>query len=354
MATGYQDIENRICAQIKRGDLKPGDRVGPIRQIAADFGVSPVTADRALRELARKGVLNHVPRHGFFVSAPELQIRGKIHAIVRPIDRKTPFGETLSGIIGEAWPRGYSISVSLSQNNTEQSLEAAQRAVLEQVDGVVYMVAGEMGNFAMNREPVKLLIDQGLPVVTIGHCDLPGIESVPGVSSAHEQAGFEITRHLLSKGLKRLAVLGVFPNQDEQYILEGCRRACREADVPLRPNWVRFHLPGESVAQDVQYLLNSGKRPDAIFALSDLVAAETMDEIIQTGLKVPDDISVVGFGDYPIAELVRPALTTMRINLQAVGSLATNTLIRMIEGHPYDTSHTEIPCQLIVRDSCLH
>lgn len=353
MASGYQDIENILQRRIEQGDLKPGDRVGPIRQLAETLGVSLVTADRALRELTRKGVLTRAARQGFFVAAPAVRLKGNIHAILVTLDRRTPFADLLNGIIDEVWPQGYQLSVSCSQGSIDTCMEAARRAVLEPVRGVIYMAGGQTGDFEKNREPIGHLLQQALPVVTVGHCRLQGVPPLPGVSSAHEQAGYDMTRHLLSKQLKKIAVLGIPPNQDEQAIIAGCQRACHEANVPLRPNWIRFHGPSESVAQNVQYLLNGGKRPDAIFALSDLVATEVMAEIRRAGLSVPRDISIVGFGDYPIAELVRPALTTMRINLHAVGSLAANTLIRMIEGRSYSTAHTEIPCQLLVRDSCI-
>ncbi len=352
MATGYQDIEKQLIQRIEQGKLKPGDRVGPIRKLAEDFEASLVTADRALRELTRKGILNHVARQGFFVAEATQRLKGKIHVVMVSLDGKSPFCDLLDGIVGEAWPRGYQISVSCTQGKVEMCIEAVQRAMLEQVDGVIYMPGGQTKDFEKNRGPLKMMTDLPLPVVTVGRCRLPGLNPIAAVSSAHDQAGYTMAQHLLSRKLDQIAIVGVQPNQDEQAIIDGCQRAFREAKISIRPNWIRFHSRSESVAQDIQYLLHGRKRPTAIFALSDRVAAEAMSEIAQASLSIPEDIQVVGFGGYAIGELIRPTLTTMRINLHAVGGIAADLLIRQIEGHTVEAKHTPVPCQLLVRESC--
>lgn len=349
---GYREIERLIARRIEDGELRPADRVGPIRELARQLGVSVLTADRALRELAQQGVLRRVPRQGFFVAEAVMHLKGRIHAILPTLDSRTPFSDLLDGILGEVWPLGYQLSVCCTQWNVDTCVQAAQRAILERTDGVIYTPAGYGEEFQRNREALKALLDNGLAVTTLGHCRLQEFPELPGVSSAHEQSGYEMTRYLLGQGARRIAVLGVQPNQDEEALLAGYRRALEEADLPFRPRLLRFHPPGESSRSDVKHFAHARKRPDALFALSDREAAEAIVELGRQGLSVPGDMPVVGFGDYPLGRLVSPPLTTMRINLREVGSIAAGMLIEMIENEHREPRRIELPCELVVRASC--
>ena len=351
-ATGYREIKRLITRRIEKGELRPGDRVGPIRELAARLGVSVVTADRALRELAQQGVLERVARQGFFVAQAVMHLKGRIHAIIPTLDARTPFSDLLDGILSEVWPLGYQLSISCTQWNVDTCLQAAQRAVLERTHGVIYTPAGYGEDFQRNGEALRVLRDNGLAMVTVGHCRLQEFPLLPGVSSAHEQSGYEMTRYLLRKGAQRIAVVGVQPNQDEEALLAGYRRALEEAHLPYHPRLMRFHPPGESSRLNVKHFAHARERPDALFALSDREAAEAILELGRQGLSVPEDMPVVGFGDYPLGRLVTPPLTTMRINLHEVGSIAAGMLVEMIEDEHRDPRRIELPCELVVRKSC--
>ena len=351
-AKGYREIQRLITRRIEDGELHPGDRVGPIRELAKQLDVSALTVDRALRELAQQGVLDRVPRQGFFVAKAVMHLKGRIHAILPTLDSRTPFSDLLDGILGEVWPLGYQLSVCCTQWNVDTCLQAVHRAVLERTHGVIYTPAGYGDDFQRNREALKVLRDKGLAVATVGHCRLQEFPQLSGVSSAHEQSGYEMTRYLLGRGERRIAVLGVQPNQDEEALLAGYRRALEEAGLPFRPRLLRFHPPGESSRLNIKHFAHARERPDAIFALSDREAAEAIVELGRLGLSVPGDVPVVGFGDYPLGRLVTPPLTTMRINLREVGSIAAGMLIEMIENEHREPRRIELPCELVVRESC--
>jgi LacI family transcriptional regulator len=94
--------------------------------------------------------------------------------------------------------------------------------------------------------------------------------------------------------------------------------------------------------------------PTAIFASNDVMAMGAMDAVRTRGLRVPDDISIVGFDDIPQAELIHPALTTVRQPLEQMGRVATQVLLDLLKNPLKQTNRIELPTELVVRSSTLH
>lgn len=208
-------------------------------------------------------------------------------------------------------------------------------------------------------EPLEKLHSDGLPVVLVDtlatHADLPAIVT-DNYGGAHAAV-----RHLLELGHRRIAcVEGLMEYPCCQERTRGYTDALAEAGISHRPELVRDGgFSAETVADSTRALLSLPKRrrPTAVFAHSDITAYAVMETVEDAGLKVPDDISVIGFDDIASSEHVRPALTTVRQPFEEMGRQAAELLFATIEGGPGETGQSRqpprlsLPTSLIVRDS---
>jgi LacI family transcriptional regulator len=172
----------------------------------------------------------------------------------------------------------------------------------------------------------------GVPLVAVGSTDLPGF---PVVDVDNAQGGYDATRHLLARGHRRIATIvgpRVWPSAAAR--LEGYRKALREAGVPEDSALVEY-APAwglDSGRAAATRLLDAGADFTAVFAHSDLLALGAIRRFREAGLRVPNDVSVVGYDDLPVADYVEPALTTVHQPMHEVGALAAALLLEQLAG----------------------
>ena len=191
-----------------------------------------------------------------------------------------------------------------------------------------------------------------IPVVAIdphtGHSDVPTVDSdnVAGAMLA--------TEYLLRLGHRRIALLGGRPDLESARLREeGFRRAMSAAGVPVDESLVRvggYRL--ETAEGPARELLTLPERPTAVFAANDLSAILTMEVARELGLRVGEDISVVGFDNIPESALAEPALTTVSQPLHEIGATALRILVELLEGGTPESTHVRLPTSLVVRSSC--
>lgn len=351
MAT-YQSVKEGISKAIQRGRYSPGDRVGPLRTLSEEFESSIVTVDRAVRELAREGVLVREPNRGFYVSSENRTIKGFVSAIIATLRAETSFPNFLNGVEQSFKARRYQVSLCTTQNDLEQAMAGARWAVQTGSQGVIYVPVSGGVQFDRNREVLEYLSGHNIPVAIAGHCRLEGTHEYSNVTSAHRRGGYEMARHLLGRGLRRIALLGAVPNQDHLEIIEGYKQALAEYGVSFDERDLHFLRPDEQASVLAKKLFAGGNRPEAMFCLADGLAGEAMLGLAELGLSVPDDAAVVGFGDFPICRYLPVPLTTVRVRHEEEGHLLANMLIDRIEGSDGPARHIEVPCDLVVRKSC--
>ncbi|WP_432937506.1 LacI family DNA-binding transcriptional regulator [Kribbella sp. CA-253562] len=176
---------------------------------------------------------------------------------------------------------------------------------------------------------------------------------VTSVGSTNFAGGMAATQHLLSLGHRRIAYLGGPPTSGcNQARMNGYRGAMEAAGLPVPKEyiWLREFLYDDGLAGGAA-LLDLPEPPTAIFAGSDEVALGAMEAARARGLRVPEDLSVVGFDDTQVARLASPQLTTVRQPIREMGAVALRTALRLAAGEKVDSHHVELATQLIVRDS---
>jgi LacI family transcriptional regulator len=193
---------------------------------------------------------------------------------------------------------------------------------------------------------------ENFPIVLLGQ--LPG-SNIPFVDVDNVGAAKQAVEHLIGLGYRRI---GIITNASLEYTaafdrLTGYRQMLKEANILLDEQLVRYgNFSEESGRLAMTQLLNLPKPPNAIFVASDLVAFGALQVIKERGLRVPDDIALVGFDDVPLARYVDPPLTTMQLPAYQLGYQAATLLIQLTGGDTVDDQRILLQTQLVVRQSC--
>jgi DNA-binding LacI/PurR family transcriptional regulator len=331
------------------------------RDIADIAGVSQATVSRALRnsplvrEETRDRIQQIARELNYFVNRNAAGLRthqSKTIALLLFDDTDDTDAlmnlflmSLLNNIVRSASDLGYDVLVSLQQLTDDWHIEyqASHRA-----DGLILL---GYGDYVEYREKLAALANANTRFMIWG----PLVKDQPGHSFGCDNVngGFQATSHLLGLGRRQVAFIGSTsrrsPEHDDRYA--GYSRALREAglepDPALKFSADNSEHQGYEAARE---LLNSGRSFDAIFAGTDLIAIGAMRALQDTDKCIPEDVSVVGFDDMPLAAYVSPALTTVQQNSETGAEGLVRGIVGLIEGEPIES--TLMAPKLIVRKSC--
>jgi LacI family transcriptional regulator len=183
---------------------------------------------------------------------------------------------------------------------------------------------------------------------------LPG-SNFPFVDVDNQGGAALATRHLIGLGHKRIALITnaapVYTASADR--LAGYRQALEAAGLPFAPELVRYgNFTPQSGVAAMEELLQVEPRPSAVFVASDTVALGALQCLRRRGLRIPEDLAVVGFDDIPLVEFIDPPLTTVRLPAFGLGWGAGELLTRMIAGEEINNPRIILETELIVRESC--
>ena len=328
------------------------------RDIAEIAGVSQATVSRALRNspLVREETRNKIQQIArdlnYFVNRNAAGLRthqSNTIALLLFDDSDTKmnlfFLSMLDNITRSASRLGYDVLVSLQQLNDDWHIEyqASHRA-----DGLILL---GYGDYAEYREKLAALAAANTRFIIWG----PPVEDQPGHSFGcdNESGGYEATSHLLELGRRRIAYVGRMARRSPEHAARynGYARALREVGMTPDDN---IRVPADNSEtqgyEAAQTLIERGEEFDALFASTDMIAIGAMRAIQAAGLRIPEDIAVVGFDDMPLAAYVSPGLTTMRQNAQRAGDALVEGIVHLIEGGSFESG--VMAPKLIIRESC--
>ena len=175
---------------------------------------------------------------------------------------------------------------------------------------------------------------------------------VSSIGTTNFSGGLAATQHLLSLGHSRIAYLGADAGTYNQARRHGYRAALEAAEISVPHEYVRLgSWDYEAGVAGGAALLSLNPRPTAVFAATDESAAGVIEAARLQGLRVPEDVSVVGFDDTSVARLLSPPLTTVRQPLREMGQVALRTALRLAAGEQLDSHHVELAAELVVRSS---
>lgn len=319
--------------------------------VAREAGVSPSTVSRILNGTAkvaddkRDAVLAAIARMNF---APNQMAQGlkkgrsmTIGIVVQDISSPF-FDETLRGVDDGLKGTGYASVIVSGHWNAEEEAQRMRLLLARKVDGII-LLSGRMA------DDTVLAFANQRPIVSTGRA-LDTAKAL-GFKLDNEHGAWLAVRHLIELGHRRIAfVSGPANNNDADERLAGYTRALREADIPLDPQLIvegNFHEASGLLA--VNRLFDTQQQFSAVFAANDLSAYGVRLALYRKGIRVPDDISLVGFDDLPGSSYTTPPLTTIRQPLYDIGLIATHSLLRLING---ETVHGTVPpLELVVRET---
>lgn len=257
-----------------------------------------------------------------------------------------PFFLSMLGSITRACSdKGYDLLVSFQQmhNDWHAEFEDSNKA-----DGIILL---GYGDFVDYEEKLQQLIEQDTRFVRWG----AEVKQLPIVSVGCDNfhGGYQVTEHLIKKGRQNFAFIGGAsshaPEFFDRYLGHG--KAIRDNNLTLDEK-LQFDAISteESGFQAATELIDSGYKFDALFGASDLIAIGAMRALKERGIKVPEEVAIVGFDDIPMASFTSPPLTTAKQNTKLAGELLVNSLLKLIQEEEVTT--TLMPTSLIIRKSC--
>ncbi|MBD8059297.1 LacI family DNA-binding transcriptional regulator [Cellulomonas sp. JH27-2] len=213
-------------------------------------------------------------------------------------------------------------------------------------------LGGTLIDGAIIVTPTVVAAQNGIPVVAVD--PHTGPSGAPTVDSDNFAGSVLATEYLLGLGHRRIALLGGRPDLESARLREdGFRHAMAAAGVPVDEALVRNgDFRPDSATAPAHDLLTLDDRPTAIFAANDLSAIRTMEVARELGLRVPDDLSVIGFDNVPESALANPPLTTIAQPLQDMGATALHMLVDLIAGRDVASTHVRLSTSMVERASC--
>jgi len=327
-----------------------------IAEVAEMAGVSVATVSKVLNDrpgvgdLTREKVQLLLAEHDYVrrASRPSEPDSGLIDVLLDNVGSLWQL-EMLAGVAERLSRQRLSLVITPSQGSNTSEVDVARwvdQIAAHRSEGVLLSL--------WNVNPVlqRKLSSYRLPFVAIDAGNVTG-QGIPTIGPADFASARTATEHLLGLGHRRIALIGGPSHLACAHLREdGFLAAMRRADIPV-PAWATSNGPfsTENGARSAYRLLTRDDRPTAIFAASDLQASGVYETCRALGLRIPEDLSVVGFDDLPIASWLWPALTTVRQPIREMARTAVDMLVEMIAGRPPTSTRVELAAELVVRAS---
>ncbi|MEP7192206.1 MAG: LacI family DNA-binding transcriptional regulator [Actinomycetota bacterium] len=328
---------------------KQGRRPATIYSVAQLAGVSIATVSRVLQGTratspqTRANVLRAVEELAYvpLQAARSLAVhRHEAHGIIVPDLIGPYYSELLMGYESAAAELGQSVVIVVAQPSEE-----ATRAIRlsSRVDGIV------VANSAISDDAARSLA-QRTPVVLLAR---PTVHGCDAVAAENFESARALTEHLLDHGRRRLSFVGDpdgSPDVQERFLgfMEALSAVDRSAVGPI----VKVGFRERSGAEVASQVLGHARRPDALVCANDELALATMKALQHSGIRIPEDIAIVGWDDVMTARYVSPGLTTVRQPLYELGRAAATRLHERIAGAPTAPEPLILPTELVLRTSC--
>lgn len=324
-----------------------------LADIAAIAGVSQMTVSRALAQkpgvsqATREEILRLAMDMGYVahrVKQKQPERRSQILGLITAEVHNPFISELVAGIGRAARTAGYELLVYALVDADQPPLHKVLQPMQQLVDGIIATLPRDF-------RYLEALARSRVPILTIDHHGQN--KQFPSIAADSYAGASAAMRYLLAQGHRRIA----FITGDERLASAQDRhRAWQEhllhAGLPVDPELVVqgdfSQTGGESAAAQ---LLGLANRPTAIFAANDVSAIGVLNALHKAGLRVPEDISVVGFDDIPPAAQCHPPLTTVRQPMQQMGRAAVNTLLALMAGLDAASPQIVLPTELVLRQS---
>ena len=363
----HTQLLNQLRHLILSGQWSPGRQLSSETELQRQLKISRSTIRQALHKAEAEGLIERVPGRGTFVaSLPTNNDSSHLIGYITVELLNSDFQyQLLCGAENAAKEKGYRILFSNSNQDVDEESRLLDQLLADKVGGILIWPA-------FHNDPTRRLFQlaqqNSIPIVLMDRT-LPSL-NCDCVASDNYAGGYNAVKHLTDLGHQRIAFLSR-PILQLSTIAErfrGYQKALQDAGlIPLQP-WLVGTVDqelrtrpalsayssgvGPEIEQIARYL-ESSERPTAIFAMNDLMALQALKAASQVGLRVPADLSVVGFDDTDILAHLEVPLTTVAQDIFDLGQQAAELLIERIEGYNGPPRQKLLPTQLRVRASTI-
>lgn len=327
-----------------------------IVDVAAEAGVSFGTVSRVInndvhvKEETRARVLEAMRKLGFVANRQARSLAGgKSNSIGLLVpDLGTGYiGELIRGIDAELSLSGFDLILYTTHRTASKEANYVANLAQGMVDGLLLVLPRSPADY------IGTLTRRNFPFVLIDHQGTG--RDCPAVGATNWQGAYNATEYLIKLGHTRIGLItGTMDLGCTIDRLDGYRSALKTHHIPGASELIYegdFFQPDGYAGATA--MLDIADPPTAIFASNDVMAMGAMDAVRSRGLRVPEDISIVGFDDIPQSALVYPSLTTVRQPLEQMGRVAAQMLVDMLKNPEKKINRVELPTELVVRRSTL-
>jgi DNA-binding LacI/PurR family transcriptional regulator len=327
-----------------------------IKDIAKELGISPSTVSKALKghpdisEVTKKAVRDLVEKWNYKPDPIALSLKGgqsKIIGVIVPEIVHYFFSTVISGIEDLAYDSGYHVMFCQSNESYEREVRSVETLLSSRVGGILVSVSKSTYDFTHFRN----IIESQIPLVFFDRiCEELDTDRV---IVDDENGACEAVKHLVDSGRRNIIHLSGPPNlQIGRGRVAGYSRALKEKGLQVKEENIIRCDTAEEAQLIIPGLLKRKTRPDGIFAVNDLTAAEAMKIIRKHGLRIPHDIAIVGFTSGMISDITDPPLSSVEQHGYEIGREAVRLLINRIEKREGGASITRIvKTELVIKGS---
>ena len=325
-----------------------------MKDIARDLGVSAVTISKVLRnhpdigKATKERVLQRVKELKY---RPNLMARGLVTgrtmliAFVIPDLSHSFFSEIAISLSGALRRQGYSMIIAWTAEDSELQMSEVQHLLSMGIDAMIVATSGD------DISSLRMPEEHGIPLVLLDR-DVPELKT-PFVGGDDVLAGKMATEHLIANGCKRIAHICGPPMSPGHRRLEGYKLALQDAGLPVKDQYIV--TPTEPGPRGIhhgfeatQRLLGVKPRIDGIFGFNDPLAIGAMEAVFAAGLRVPQDIAIIGCGNLPLGQSLRLPLSTIDQNVQGLGEKCAKVVLSLLQ-----TPEKAVPRRTLLKESLI-
>jgi DNA-binding LacI/PurR family transcriptional regulator len=354
----YQALIDTLTESISSGKYPPGHKLPSEAMLVKQFGTSRITVGRAMRELSQRGLIERVAGSGSYVrgGVEPAERNHLVFGLLIPDLGETEIFEPICQGIASAPEAGEHAMLwghvkASATTKSQQALQLAEQYVARKVSGVFFApLEYEADARSVNRRILAQLAAARIPVVLLDRrpedsveCNRPDL-----VGLNNRQAAFVATEHLIRLGCRRIGFMAYHGSAATiRARIAGYREALSQHGLHDFAEVENMNAPG---------LVHTGadamRESEAYVCVNDRVAGELMHALLSTGIRIPDDVRIVGIDDVHYARLLPVPLTTVHQPCRDIGATALSTMLERIDRPHLPARDILLDGELIVRRSC--
>lgn len=330
-----------------------------IYDVAKTLGISPSTVSRGLKDHPhiRKDTIKKIKATAHEMGYQRNKFASNLRqkhtntiGVVVPRLNSYFMATVIAGMEKVTNQHGYGLIISQSQESGKQEISCVSTLFNSSVDGLLVSLASD----ARNLDHFNIFLNKNIPVVffdRVSECN-----GCMSIVIDNFRAGYEVTSHLIEQGCRKLVHLcgntlrNVYADR-----LRGYKQALSDKRILYDPNLVIItDMSGQAGTETAKKILNMKTLPDGIFTSNDTSAVAIIIELLNHGIKIPEDIAVAGFNNEPISQVIQPNLTTVDYPAREIGELAATSLINKLNSaNSHNLSTIVLKHNLVIRQSSL-